>query len=124
MSVACTVHISATRLAAVSRLAGSDGQSKITPMSETRYGSSAKRHCTSSVRSSVESSACVAQECITEKVPYTCIKKVPYTVVKQIPYTVTRNVKGAWVKEMRVSVEDNKVSEYQVNMQVTFVLDE
>ena len=35
-----------------------------------------------------------------------------------------RNVKSAWVKEMRVSVEDNKVSEYQVNMQVTFVLDE
>src|SRR5947209_4978952 len=24
-----------------------------------------------------------------------------------------RNVKGAWVKEMRVSVENNKVSEYQ-----------
>ena len=35
-----------------------------------------------------------------------------------------RNVKSAWVKEMRVSVEDNKVSEYQVNLQVTFVLDE
>jgi flavin-binding protein dodecin len=35
-----------------------------------------------------------------------------------------RNVKSAWVKEMRVSVEDNKVSEYQVHMQVTFVLDE
>ena len=35
-----------------------------------------------------------------------------------------RNVKGAWVKEMRVSIEDNKVSEYQVNLQVTFVLDE
>ena len=35
-----------------------------------------------------------------------------------------RNVRSAWVKEMRVSVVDNKVSEYQVNMQVTFVLDE
>ena len=34
-----------------------------------------------------------------------------------------RNVKGAWVKEMRVSIENGKVSEYQVNMQVTFVLD-
>ena len=32
------------------------------------------------------------------------------------------DVKSAWVKEMRVSVEDGKVSEYQVNMQVTFVL--
>jgi hypothetical protein len=35
-----------------------------------------------------------------------------------------RNVKSAWVKEMRVSVEDDKVSEYQVNMQVTFVLEQ
>ncbi len=35
-----------------------------------------------------------------------------------------RNVRSAWVKEMRVSVENGKVSEYQVNMQVTFVLDE
>ena len=34
-----------------------------------------------------------------------------------------RNVKSAWVKEMRVSIDNNKVSEYQVNMQVTFVLD-
>ena len=35
-----------------------------------------------------------------------------------------RNVKSAWVKEMRVSVEDEKVAEYQVNLMVTFVLDE
>jgi dodecin len=34
-----------------------------------------------------------------------------------------RNVKSAWIKEMRVSIENDKVSEYQVNMQVTFVLD-
>jgi dodecin len=34
-----------------------------------------------------------------------------------------RNVKSAWVKEMRVSIENNKISEYQVNMQVTFLLD-
>jgi len=34
-----------------------------------------------------------------------------------------RNVKGAWIKDMRVSIENNKISEYQVNIQVTFVLD-
>jgi dodecin len=34
-----------------------------------------------------------------------------------------RNVKGAWIKEMRVAIDNNKVTEYQVNMQVTFVLD-
>ncbi len=34
-----------------------------------------------------------------------------------------RNVKSAWIKEMRVAIDNNKVSEYQVNMQVTFILD-
>ena len=34
-----------------------------------------------------------------------------------------RNVKSAWVKEMRVSVDNEKVSEYQVNLQITFILD-
>ncbi|MDX2438081.1 MAG: dodecin family protein [Acidobacteriota bacterium] len=31
-------------------------------------------------------------------------------------------VKGAWVNEMKVEVEDGKVSAYRVNMKVTFVL--
>ncbi|MEQ1757578.1 MAG: dodecin family protein [Vicinamibacterales bacterium] len=35
-----------------------------------------------------------------------------------------RNVKGAWVKEQHVRCTDGKVTEYQVNMMVTFVLDE
>ena len=35
-----------------------------------------------------------------------------------------RNVQSAWVKEQRVKVNDNQVSEYQVNMQVTFVLED
>jgi flavin-binding protein dodecin len=35
-----------------------------------------------------------------------------------------RNIKSAWVKEQRVSVKDGKVSEYQVNLLVTFILDE
>jgi flavin-binding protein dodecin len=34
-----------------------------------------------------------------------------------------RNVKSASIKEMRVALENDKVSEYQVNMLVTFVLD-
>jgi flavin-binding protein dodecin len=34
-----------------------------------------------------------------------------------------RNVKSAWIKEMRVALENDKVSEYQVNMLVTFILD-
>ncbi len=35
-----------------------------------------------------------------------------------------RNVKSAWVKEQTVRVENGKPSGYQVNMMVTFVLDE
>jgi flavin-binding protein dodecin len=35
-----------------------------------------------------------------------------------------RNVTSAWVKEQRVDIRDNKIAEYQVNMLVTFVLDD
>ena len=35
-----------------------------------------------------------------------------------------RNVKGAWIKEQNVMVEDGKVSAFKVNMEVTFLLDE
>ena len=31
-------------------------------------------------------------------------------------------VKGAWINEMKVIVEDGKVTSYRVNMKVTFVL--
>ena len=34
-----------------------------------------------------------------------------------------RGVTSAWVKEQRVALRDGKVSRYQVNLQVTFVLD-
>jgi len=32
------------------------------------------------------------------------------------------NIQGAWVKELKVAVEDGKVTRYRVNMMVTFVL--
>ena len=32
------------------------------------------------------------------------------------------NVRGAWIKEQQVSVENGRISEFRVNMQVTFVL--
>jgi flavin-binding protein dodecin len=34
-----------------------------------------------------------------------------------------RNVTSAWVKEQRVDVKKGKISGYQVNLLVTFVLD-
>lgn len=33
-----------------------------------------------------------------------------------------KNVQGAWISEMKVAVKDGKISEYRVNMRVTFVL--
>jgi dodecin len=35
-----------------------------------------------------------------------------------------RNVKSAWIKEQQVRVDAGAISEYQVNMLVTFVLDD
>jgi dodecin len=35
-----------------------------------------------------------------------------------------RNVRGAWVKEQHVRCDNGKISEYQVNMMVTFILDD
>ena len=35
-----------------------------------------------------------------------------------------RNVTSAWIKEQRVSLENGKVARYQVNMQITFVLED
>lgn len=32
------------------------------------------------------------------------------------------NVKGAWVQETTVKVENNKIKEYRVNLKVTFIL--
>ena len=35
-----------------------------------------------------------------------------------------RNVRSAWVKEQRVDIRNEKITEYQVNLMVTFVLDD
>lgn len=35
-----------------------------------------------------------------------------------------RNIRSAWIKEQHVRITDGRASEYQVNMMVTFVIDE
>ena len=35
-----------------------------------------------------------------------------------------RNIRSVWIKEQHVRVENGRPSEYQVNMMVTFVLDD
>lgn len=34
------------------------------------------------------------------------------------------NVKGAWVKDQKVSVTEGKISEYRVTLKITFVLED
>ncbi|MDX1646685.1 MAG: dodecin family protein [Longimicrobiales bacterium] len=36
--------------------------------------------------------------------------------------TTVDNIRGAWVKEFNVDVEDGRVAAYRVDMKVTFVL--
>lgn len=35
-----------------------------------------------------------------------------------------RNVRSAWIKEQQVRVKEGKITEFQVNMMVTFVIDD
>ena len=35
-----------------------------------------------------------------------------------------RNVVSAWVKEQRVKIDNGKISHYQVNLMITFMLDD
>ena len=35
-----------------------------------------------------------------------------------------RNGRSAWVKEQRVDIRNDQIAEYQVNLMVTFVLDD
>jgi hypothetical protein len=43
--------------------------------------------------------------------------------IKRFASTVN-NVEGAWVKEQKVVVDGGKITEFRVNMMVTFVLNE
>lgn len=35
-----------------------------------------------------------------------------------------RHIQGAWIKEQHVRCDNGSITEYQVNMMVTFILDE
>ena len=43
--------------------------------------------------------------------------------IKRFSKTI-KNVQGAWIKEQKVVVDGDEVSEYRVTMIVTFVLDD
>ena len=35
-----------------------------------------------------------------------------------------KNVKGAWIRDQKVIVENGKIAQYRVNMKVTFILED
>ncbi|EYD76620.1 hypothetical protein Rumeso_01578 [Rubellimicrobium mesophilum DSM 19309] len=35
-----------------------------------------------------------------------------------------RNVTGAWIKEQQVSIEGNRITNYRVNLMITFILND
>jgi flavin-binding protein dodecin len=35
-----------------------------------------------------------------------------------------KNVKGAWIRDQKVKINDGKITEYRVNMKVSFVLED
>jgi flavin-binding protein dodecin len=35
-----------------------------------------------------------------------------------------KNVRGAWISEQKIEIENNKIKSYRVDMKVTFVLEE
>jgi flavin-binding protein dodecin len=35
-----------------------------------------------------------------------------------------KNVRGAWISEQKIEIENNKISSYRVDMKVTFVLED
>ena len=45
------------------------------------------------------------------------------TAVKRATQTL-RNVRSAWVKEQQIKIDNGNIVEYQVNLMITFVLDD
>ncbi len=44
------------------------------------------------------------------------------TGIAKVTETV-KNVQGAWVNEQKVMISDNKITEYRVNLKISFLVD-
>ena len=44
------------------------------------------------------------------------------TGISKVTETV-KNVQGAWINEQKVIIQDNKITEYRVNLKISFVVD-
>jgi len=56
----------------------------------------------------------------------TSSKSFEEAIVKGIAraHKTLRNVRSAWVKEQKIRVKEGAITEYQVNLMVTFVIDD
>ena len=43
--------------------------------------------------------------------------------IKRASKTI-RNIEGAWIKDQKVIIKKGKISEYRVNMKLSFILDD
>lgn len=44
------------------------------------------------------------------------------TGIAKVTETV-KNVQGAWINEQKVVIKDNKITEYRVNLKISFLVD-
>ena len=44
------------------------------------------------------------------------------TGISKVTETV-KNVQGAWINEQKVIIQDNKITEYRVNLEISFLVD-
>ena len=44
------------------------------------------------------------------------------TGISKVPETL-KNVQGAWINEQKVIIQDNKITEYRVNLKISFLVD-
>ena len=44
------------------------------------------------------------------------------TGIRKVTETV-KNVQGAWINEQKVIIQDNKITEYRVNLKISFLVD-
>jgi flavin-binding protein dodecin len=44
------------------------------------------------------------------------------TGISKVTETV-KNVQGAWINEQKVNIQDNKITEYRVNLKISFLVD-
>ena len=51
-----------------------------------------------------------------------CFEDAIQTGIAKVTETV-KNVQGAWINEQKVVIKDNKITEYRVNLKISFLVE-